>query len=118
METVPIIIKGNPVSVNSLYRSHRGRVHLSAKGKAWKEAVGHEALAQWKRPCAPGRLSVVMELYFGGKRHRDIDNASKALLDAFQGIVYENDDQIDELHIYRRHDDDNPRVECLISELE
>jgi Holliday junction resolvase RusA-like endonuclease len=35
------------------------------------------------------------------KSNRDIDNALKTILDAFQGIYYEDDMQIRELHVIK-----------------
>ena len=48
------------------------------------------------------RLKVKVYLYPPDRRKRDIDNNMKSLLDAMEHAgVYENDSQIDELHIVR-----------------
>jgi crossover junction endodeoxyribonuclease RusA len=50
-----------------------------------------------------GRLAVHVALYPPDKRKRDIDNVLKSLLDACEHAgCYENDSQIDELHIIRK----------------
>lgn len=50
-----------------------------------------------------GRLAVHVALYPPDRRKRDIDNVLKSLLDACEHAgCYENDSQIDELHIIRR----------------
>jgi len=50
-----------------------------------------------------GRLAVTVDLYPPDKRRRDVDNSAKATLDALAHAgVYEDDSQIDDLHIRRR----------------
>jgi len=43
----------------------------------------------------------------------DIDNVAKAILDALNGVVYKDDNQIIELYINKQYSD-NPRVEVKI----
>lgn len=49
-------------------------------------------------------------LYFGDNRRRDIDAYLKILLDAMTGIVYEDDSQIDEMHVFKQVDIKSPRT--------
>lgn len=113
-----ITVIGSPISVNRLYRTNGfGGVRLSKEGENWKQIIGWEARRQYKGAMTSKRLSVHLYLHFKDNRRIDIDNQSKAILDALQGIVYEDDRQVDELHIYRRQDPANPRVEISIIEL-
>jgi crossover junction endodeoxyribonuclease RusA len=50
-----------------------------------------------------GRLAVHIALFPPDKRKRDVDNVLKSLLDACEHAgCYENDNQIDELHVIRQ----------------
>ena len=48
--------------------------------------------------------------YYGDKRKRDIDAYLKILLDAMSGIVYADDSQINEMHLFKEVDVENPRT--------
>lgn len=89
-----------PPVLNKLYFNvpGKGRV-LSYQGTTWKERAGWEARKRWKGPPSKSPFSVDIDLHV--KHVRDIDSSSKLLLDAMQGIVYENDTQVDELNIRR-----------------
>jgi len=109
-----IIIKGNPISVNSLYR---GRRFLTNEGKQIKDSYAWEVKGQWKQKMLVGSVKLTIKAYFGTKRCRDLDNIAKALNDSLTGIVIKDDSQIDELHIYRFYSKENPRVELEIQKL-
>lgn len=117
MKEQKIIVPGNPVSVNRAYRTGNGNFYMDSKASAWKDLVGWQARAQWKGPAASGRVKVRLDLFFKTKQRRDLDNCAKPILDALEGIVFENDDQIDELHMVRRRDEVKPGVEITITQL-
>ena len=48
------------------------------------------------------RLSIQLELIPGNRRAFDIDGRLKALLDAMEGYIYNNDSQVDELEVIRK----------------
>lgn len=103
-----------PVSTNALYR---GRRFLTRKGKDNKEAIGLEATLAW-RPNKPleGKICATARLFFKDGRMLDIENL-KALWDSLSGIVYLDDKQIFELHLYKAIDRENPRVEISVTEI-
>ena len=109
-----IVIRGNPISVNALYR---GRRFLTKEGKAIKEDYAWQTKMHWRTKPTAKRLELRIDAYFGSKRIRDIDNIAKAILDAFKGIVWVDDGQVDVLHIYRKYDKENPRMEIEVKEL-
>ena len=102
-----------PPSLNSLYRYGRGKVYLSPEGHTYKEYVRLLATHQGAT-IMEGALAV--SLWFYNSR-MDSDNGQKVLLDSLQGIAYHNDAQIIELHIYKRQDEDEPRVDIEIERL-
>jgi Holliday junction resolvase RusA-like endonuclease len=62
-----------------------------------------------------GRLKATARLFYASERP-DLDPS--ALWDALQGLVYKNDRQIREMHLYHGIDKRNPRAEVEIEELE
>lgn len=98
--TYKILFEELPPTINQLYFNvpGRGRV-MTKKGKDWKEAF---AIAT--RNVVRGRMlegTIKCEVEIGYKHNRDIDGSLKAILDAMQGVAYENDSQIVDLHIIK-----------------
>lgn len=87
---------------------------VSDEAKDYKDIVAY--LARDFEPVG-GPVSVSIGVYRPARR-RDLDNCLKVVLDALQGYLYENDDQIVEIHARRFDDKHNPRVEISISEVE
>ena len=113
-----ITLTGNPKSTNNIYRStcvggfHRR--YMTQVGKDLKEQYFYEIKNQWKKEPIEGDVTVNIILFFGDKRKRDIDNFNKAVLDSMSGIVWIDDEQIQELNIIKQHDKENPRIEITI----
>ena len=103
-----------PLSTNQLYRSVNGRTILSARGRANKEAIGWEARAQYRGKPLTGPLAVTVALYWPDRRKHDIDNGLKTLLDSLTGIVWEDDGQVEDLHVTKAHDKKNARAVVTI----
>jgi crossover junction endodeoxyribonuclease RusA len=61
-----------------------------------------------------GDVTVVMSVY-RPRKVGDLDNCIKIILDAMQGIVYENDKQVDYIIARRFEDKNEPRVEIEVS---
>jgi len=90
-----------PPSVNHYYRTVRGRMLISAKGRQYHQLV---AAVVWQagRPRIEGRLAVRLQVWTPDKRERDLDNLLKPLLDALANAgVYASDGQIDDLSLVR-----------------
>lgn len=94
-----------PPSTNTYWRNVKGRTLISERGRRYRLAV-LKILYTVDRDRLPfeGRLAVELDLYPPDRRRRDVDNYSKALLDALEHAgVYADDEQIYDLHI-RKHD--------------
>ena len=89
-----------PPSVNRYWRSlGRGRVVISKEGREYRSAVCDLLPAADK---ATGRLAVTIFATMPDKRVRDIDNITKATLDALKHAgTYDDDSQIDDLRVVR-----------------
>lgn len=93
-----------PVSANQrLIRSKTGKALIESKRyRVWFERAVWSLKAQRTRPTLNCRLGVSVVLHFSDKRRRDLDNVLKGFLDAMTHAgVWEDDSQIDKLHIVR-----------------
>ena len=112
-----IILSGNPLSTQNIYRytcmGKFPRLYMTKQGKALKELYQLEAKNQYKKKVMSVGVDIEMTitLFFKDKRKRDIDNYNKLVLDALEGIVFEDDHQIQKLIINKDYSADNPRVE-------
>jgi Holliday junction resolvase RusA-like endonuclease len=70
-----------------------------------------QAKAQYHGEPLTSRLEIDVTLFFGRKGKKDWDNFHKLSMDALTGIVWEDDEQIDDAHVHKRYDKENPRIE-------
>lgn len=83
-----------PPSVNHYWRMWRGRMVISAEGRAYQNAVGALLKAKGVRPMT-GKLAVAIEVFPPDLRRRDLDNLLKAVNDSLQhGGAFPDDSQI------------------------
>jgi Holliday junction resolvase RusA-like endonuclease len=102
-----ITINSEPISTNALYR---GRRFLTKEGKEAKEAMAWEVASQWKEPITDQDIALNIIFYVKNNR-RDLDNCLKATLDCLTGLIWKDDSQVVELHVYKEIDAANPRIE-------
>jgi crossover junction endodeoxyribonuclease RusA len=89
-----------PPSLNSYYRSYKGRVVISSDGKNYRTIVF--ALSRGFSSLGSKRLAVSVFANPPDKRKRDLDNLLKSLLDALEHAgLFDDDSQIDCLKIFR-----------------
>lgn len=109
-----VLVLPYPPSVNRLYRVGRnGRPYKTDLHRDYMAAAHRAtlAVAPWPRDV---ELDVVLRL-FRPQRRGDIDNPLKALFDALNGRVWEDDSQVVDLHVRRLDDKARPRVEVEVS---
>lgn len=112
---IVVIVNHKPVSTNMMYRTppvRRGgrNMYMTKVGKTFKFAVTTAAFAaavkaNWKMTTLPVHVS----LTFCNTR-ADVDGCVKPVLDALQGILFENDRQVKKLDVTKTTDDQGPRV--------
>lgn len=92
-----------PPTVNSYYKVTRnGQRYLDKKVRIFREAVGASVHEQMAGVSLDDSLFMEVYLFPPDRRKRDLDNYMKGLLDALtQAGLWEDDSQIDQLHIYR-----------------
>lgn len=103
-----------PPSANRYWRVYRGRAVKSDEARNYQAAAGWLALSQGVSVMS-GAVGIRLTVY-RQRKSGDLDNYAKCLLDSLRGIAYEDDKQIVELHLYRRDDKKNPRVEIEVWE--
>ncbi len=110
-----------PPSLNKMYQRGRNGPFLTDAARAYKTAVESAALTAGEDVGQPyfqdwDLLSITLHVY-RPRKIGDIDNVAKLLLDAMQSITYSNDSQIVELHIIRRDDKLNPRIDVEVRDI-
>jgi Holliday junction resolvase RusA-like endonuclease len=91
---------------------------MTARGKKLKEDYQWQIKSKWKgKKLIKGDVGIEVKLFFGTKRKQDIDNFSKILLDAFTGIVWEDDNQIQCMLVEKDYSKKEPRVEVEVYEI-
>ena len=96
----------------AMMKSAHGAMHVTHEGRAYKELAALWLAAQGAYRME-GELRALATLYLP-RRTGDTDNYTKALSDALQGPVVENDKQFSEWHIVRRYDKEKPRVVVVL----
>lgn len=98
-----------PPSVNHYLKRTRYGVTLTDKAREFKDIVRYTV----KGMKLEGNVRMEVK-YYRPRRAGDIDGPLKLVQDSLQGILYENDKQIIELHVYRFDDKENPRIEVTV----
>ena len=108
------------ISVNQQYGSVRfgkttmPRIRLTMRAKVYKEAVGWECKRAYKGKPLEGPVKVSIWYWFTSKR-QDLGN-DKITMDAMENIIYKNDRQIHEMHLYKNYAK-KPRTKIIVEEL-
>lgn len=114
-------VPGQPVPKGRPRLGAHGSTFTPSRTKHYEDAVKllcrlAANQCRW-RPTADLRYSVSLMFFTATARRKDIDNLTKAILDAMNHEAYKDDSQVDELHVYRRRDDTRPRVEVVVAVL-
>jgi len=118
---IKLTLLGEPKSTNHLYKSHCRfgfpTVYMTKDGKALKESYQWQVKSQYRGEVLTGDVKMEVRLFFGTKRRQDIDNFQKICNDSLTDIVFQDDSQITELHLFKDYCKENPRVEIIINEI-
>lgn len=113
LQAISQIIFGEPASkANS-----RKVVKIGGMSRLIKSSKALKYSDMFKQQCTAlgtlmqGDLRVAMRIYYASRRP-DLDES--LILDLMQGLIYENDRQVKEKHIYWALDPENPRTEIIV----
>jgi crossover junction endodeoxyribonuclease RusA len=112
-----------PPSINHQYATVNARRVLSSLGRAYKAQVGRLVLVALAR--SPHReplyrmlrevpLSLAIRFHFQSAVRRDVDGGLKIAQDALCEALGVNDNRITEIHLYKKADPRNPRIEVSL----
>lgn len=115
---IKLVFVGRPISKdNSKIVNRQGRFFLSVKYKNYERDIRVQFCSQLPdfKPIEK-EIIMTMDFYFEDKRCLDLSNSPKSICDALQNFLYKNDKQIIELHLFKKWDKENPRVEISVIE--
>ena len=120
-KTVEIEINLRPPSINGYYGHTGNRRYITKKGREFKEYV-EWYLHNLKQKgvlvdFGDSRLKVEYEFHFKGKRKLDTGNFEKVLSDCLEGYLFDNDEQLDIIHLSRTYNNPEDKIYIKIIEL-
>ena len=109
-----------PTSVNASYRSFGNKVYKSKELKNFQKQVeaffeNNQSFENIK--MLEGNLSIDITFEIKGFKKRDIDNLLKSLLDALEGHLFENDNQIFEIKCRKTMNCNSNKTRIILYEL-
>lgn len=113
----PPLILRVPPTANFWWRNLKGRTVKSREAREYQHYAYVTAFAAGYRPIRRPHEVVVTIVWHRPAARGDLDKRLGVLLDALQGVCYERDSQIAELHATRITGTTQPRVEVTIAEL-
>lgn len=123
IEPITFTVPGNPIPKArprvTIRPGQKPVAYTPARTKGWEALVADAArLAMGGREPVKGPVELTLRFYRQDARRVDGDNLTKAAMDALQGRVFENDDQVVACHWYKDLDRERPRVEVRVRELD
>jgi len=107
------LVLPEPISSNRYWRNFRGRIVKSKEARDYQELVKIRARLQGAKVMeGPVKLTIH---WYRGRRSGDLSNRCKVVEDSLQGVVFQNDSQVTELHMYRYEDKGHPRIEVEVA---
>lgn len=118
---IDIVFAGEPITKSNNLRMANGHVMIPTKFTRYEQDLALIAkVAMNKKRLVPTKclVRVIIHYYHKSVKEKDLPNLPKTTADALNKIVYEDDSQIHEAHLYRHLDRLRPRVEIHVEEME
>lgn len=112
-----------PPGVNNQYATVNGRRVLSAEARTYKAAVSRQVDERtFSGSVTPSMLdalrgsylSLFIDFYFASPLKRDLDGGLKVTQDALCEALGVNDNRVVDIHLVKRIDPRNPRIEVQL----
>ena len=112
-----------PPSINNQYATVNGRRILSAEARRFKVEVSRvvsemsfsgNLSPQMRDALRSGYLSLFIDFYFATPMKRDLDGGLKITQDALCEALEINDNRVVDIHLVKRIDPLNPRIEVQL----
>lgn len=108
-------VKGDPTPKQSFRIGRNGNHYQSRDVVGWQMLVKSEAsLVMGRLAPMAGPLAVTIDFYLPDRRRRDLDNLSKAVLDACNKVVWQDDTQIEALKLFKWFGRSEPGVTVTV----
>jgi len=107
----------NPLSTQHIYWQRWKFRFMKKDAKERKEEYIETIKNEYKWNVLENDIELVIKLYFGDKRRRDIDNYHKLSLDSMSWLVYVDDVQIKRMIVEKYYDKENARIEVEFKEI-
>jgi crossover junction endodeoxyribonuclease RusA len=116
-----------PPGVNNQYVSVNGRRVLSSEARQYKKIVGRYLQRQHDTGAIPdevsaaarkGYLALFIDFYFETPLRRDLDGGLKIAQDTICTALGVNDNRVVDIHLVKRIDPGNPRIEVEVEILD
>lgn len=115
--TVNFTIREQPQPKKRPRFSKNGHVHSDPEQVAYERRIGYLARQAVGSEWLTGQIAVAVVFHRGTRRRCDIDNLVKLVLDAINGIAFEDDHQVVSLHATKFIGSDDPRTIVSIMEV-
>jgi len=109
-----ITVNGNPIP-KGRPRVYRGHAVTPEATRDYEALVRSAAAICWQGEPTTEPVRVELLFWRSNKIRCDIDNLTKAVLDALNGVVWEDDEQIIQLVAYKNYNKDRPRVDIKVT---
>ncbi len=96
---------------------YRRRVFTPQRTLDYEELVASEAVSQGVKRVSD-MLRVEVDFYRSTRHRVDLDNLIKSILDALNGIAYDDDVQIVQLEARKDYDKQHPRADVRIYKIQ
>lgn len=111
-----VVVAGEPVPWE---RAGGGkRKYTKPRTRAYQDVVAITYVNQGGLRAGSARVSVAIDVYRSTHKRCDVDNLAKTVLDALNGLAWDDDCQVDELRVRRSVDRVAPRCEVQVVVIE
>lgn len=111
-----VISKDN---VKIFSKGKRPHIFLPQRYKLWESEIKRQAKEQLPKDYIPTKneINLTIEFYLKDKRCPDLQNLPKSVCDALNGVVWEDDRQISEVHLFRKFGYEKSKIVLIFEEI-